>query len=161
MNKDELEKCLDLGWSLRKIAREKQLSQTTIIYWAKKHNVSKPIIQKCNYCKTEDESHFKSNGSTSVCKKCSAKKFQKRWDRLKQESLELLGNKCMKCGYNKCKAALEFHHRDPKIKKGGWPQMKLMSKENRIKEIHKCDLLCANCHREEHAKIRKEKLQLS
>ncbi len=36
----------------------------------------------------------------------------KRRRELRQKAVELLGGKCSMCGYNKCEAALEFHHLD-------------------------------------------------
>lgn len=54
------------------------------------------------------------------------------------------------CGYSKCMAALEFHHRDSSKKSfsissynGGWTDLL-------ISELDGCDLLCSNCHREIH-----------
>jgi excinuclease UvrABC ATPase subunit len=63
-----------------------------------------------------------------------------------------LERKCVKCGYDKCVAALEFHHRDPATKKFTIAQAVSMGySKNRIQqEIAKCDVLCANCHREHH-----------
>ena len=70
-------------------------------------------------------------------------------ERNKQKAVEYLGGKCQECGYDKCIACLEFHHRDPKAKEyeitnilhsKGWPTIQA--------ELDKCDLLCANCHRE-------------
>ncbi len=57
---------------------------------------------------------------------------------------------CQKCGYKKCTAALEFHHRDPSMKK--FAVMKGFNKDIDIikQEIRKCDILCSNCHNEEH-----------
>ena len=71
--------------------------------------------------------------------------------KIKQWSLEYKGTKCSKCGYNKCTAALDFHHINMEEKefslsdrelKFDWPAIK--------KELDKCIVLCANCHREEH-----------
>lgn len=64
---------------------------------------------------------------------------------------EHFGGRCIRCGYDRCFQALEFHHRDPSTKdktiklSGGSVSMKRM-----IDEAEKCDLLCANCHREVH-----------
>ena len=57
---------------------------------------------------------------------------------------------CVKCGESRF-YVLDFHHRDRNEKinditsliKGG-------SQETLLAEIDKCDLLCANCHREFH-----------
>jgi hypothetical protein len=60
------------------------------------------------------------------------------------------GGKCQKCGYDKCIGALDFHHLDPSIKEYGWTQMRKLSIPNMIKELDKCILVCATCHREIH-----------
>ncbi len=56
----------------------------------------------------------------------------------------------MSCGYNKCLSALEFHHIDPLKKDFNISQFRTTSFESIKKELDKCDLLCANCHREIH-----------
>lgn len=72
----------------------------------------------------------------------------------KQKMCDVLGGKCQVCGYDRCLGALEFHHKDPKTREfaptdkiyahpGYWPKV--------LKELEKCALLCANCHREVHA----------
>ena len=63
----------------------------------------------------------------------------------------MLGGKCSKCGYNKCLEALDFHH-DKGNKEGMISKLtKDFSKQKSLKEVKKCILLCANCHRELHA----------
>lgn len=60
----------------------------------------------------------------------------------------------MVCGFSKCVQALDFHHREPKTKEFGLSIRGLTRSWDKIKlELDKCDLLCANCHRELHAKI--------
>ena len=61
------------------------------------------------------------------------------------------GGKCVKCGYNKCIAALEFHHCNPAEKDFTIANVKSYSfNETIIKELDKCILVCSNCHREIH-----------
>lgn len=57
-----------------------------------------------------------------------------------------LSKGCLLCGYNANALALDFHHRDGEKKECnvgrmdvGWDKM--------LKEIEKCDIVCANCHR--------------
>jgi len=60
---------------------------------------------------------------------------------------------CSICGYNKCVSALDFHHNgDKEFTIGIFSRSLKKIKE----EIEKCDVLCANCHRELHEKLRKE-----
>ena len=58
---------------------------------------------------------------------------------------------CAKCGYNKHPAALDFSHRNPKEKQFNISAGRFYSMEKLTKEIEKCDILCANCHREKTA----------
>ena len=77
---------------------------------------------------------------------------------IKQWALDYKGHQCHGCGYNKCDTALEFHHIDPSKKdfiisdtnlKLDWEIIK--------KELDKCELVCANCHREIHEEEKNEK----
>lgn len=77
---------------------------------------------------------------------------QKRGIDRKKEFIDLLGSKCVKCGYDKCQRALTFHHRDSSQKSFG---LDIRSMSNRkyevlLEEVNKCDLLCFNCHMELH-----------
>lgn len=56
------------------------------------------------------------------------------------------------CGYNKNWAVLEFHHKNPedKVMQLSLERLGHVSEDKVLNEILKCDLLCANCHREFH-----------
>jgi predicted HNH restriction endonuclease len=78
----------------------------------------------------------------------------KRRKKIRMTAVEYKGGKCEVCGYDRCIEALEFHHRDPSQKDfsvsadgctRSWARVK--------KELDKCVMLCANCHREVHAKL--------
>lgn len=74
--------------------------------------------------------------------------------RIKDLLVEYKGSKCQICGYNKCLSALEFHHLDPNEKDFNISSnMKYANLEKLKKEVDKCILVCANCHREIHARI--------
>jgi predicted HNH restriction endonuclease len=82
------------------------------------------------------------------------KAVAKRRKTLRDKAISQKGGKCLICGYAKFHGALEFHHIDP-LKKDfslsadgstrAWARIE--------KEIQKCVLVCANCHREIHAGI--------
>ena len=67
--------------------------------------------------------------------------------------------RCTHCGYNEKAVALDFHHKNREDKiinvsshwKTSWKQYQKMKKE-----MEKCIVLCANCHRIEEKKIRDE-----
>lgn len=62
---------------------------------------------------------------------------------------EQRGGKCIRCGYNKCLKALEFHHLDPSQKDFTISNDHFKLKEA-VEESKKCILLCSNCHKEFH-----------
>jgi len=123
-----------------------------------------------SYKNKEDENRNKREYYSKNKDLISAKKKEK-WDKLPDEEKTLLllkmrdrsaarhqalisartdikKNGCAICGYNKNAAALDFHHLDPNEKelKIGNPH----AVERLLKEIEKCIVLCANCHREIH-----------
>lgn len=79
----------------------------------------------------------------------------------KYELVESKGGKCEICGYDKNYAAFDFHHINPK-EKSFKLDSRVISNTNIIKlkkEVEKCMLLCANCHREIHyGELDKEKV---
>jgi hypothetical protein len=85
---------------------------------------------------------------SGYCKKCHNKIVWKRQKEKKAKAVEYKGGKCYICGYSKYSGALDFHHIDPKTKSLGI--VKLINNTWSLiqKEIDKCVLLCANCHRE-------------
>lgn len=65
--------------------------------------------------------------------------------------IEYKGGKCCICDYNTYHGALEFHHVDSKTKiKAISEYSYLTDLDEIIKEVDKCLLVCANCHREIH-----------
>lgn len=92
----------------------------------------------------------------------SGKKVYRIWSvsearrRTKAKAVEYKGGKCEVCGYSKSQAAMDFHHVDPTQKdlaigSGNPRQWEVI----RV-ELDKCRLLCSNCHREEHDRLRQE-----
>jgi hypothetical protein len=83
------------------------------------------------------------------CKKCRVYYVDRRRKELKKKLVEHFGGECMKCGYDRCLAALDFHHLDPQTKKFGIGYKGYTrSFKSALEEAKKCVLICANCHRE-------------
>lgn len=75
----------------------------------------------------------------------------KRRKKLKEMAIEYGGGKCQVCGYDRCKRALSFHHKEPSQKDFGLSSRGLTRSWEKTKtEIDKCILVCANCHMEIH-----------
>lgn len=105
----------------------------------------------CNTCGEKDPSAFYGK-MKSMCGKCHAKDIGKRLAAAREAAVKYKGGKCERCGYDKYIGALEFHHLDPTQKD---PTGLRAYKLSRLfAEVDKCMLLCANCHREEHARLR-------
>ncbi len=107
-------------------------------------------------CKIHGETEFgqRKDRSKGRCKKCQVEAVRKRRNTVKLKAIDYKGGCCERCGYNKCVGALEFHHTDPKkkdfsISKKGYSQ----SWSKVQKELDKCRLVCANCHREIHEEL--------
>jgi hypothetical protein len=93
------------------------------------------------------------------CKACFTTSIRVIQVRKQQEIRGLFGNKCERCGYDKCAAALEFHHlRDKEQDLSRMIRSGAISKI--LKEVEKCILICANCHRELHAGVSKRSTEL-
>ena len=70
----------------------------------------------------------------------------------KVEFVAAAGGKCIRCGYDRNRAALAWHHIDPAQKSFSLDLRALSNRSRQAieAEMAKCILLCANCHAEEH-----------
>lgn len=105
---------------------------------------------KCNKTKPVSE-FYKNNNSPGYryyCKQCDNALIYERQVERKKKFVEYKGGKCIRCGYNRYIGALDFHHRDPNEKE--FEINTNYTLERMMIELDKCDLICANCHREEH-----------
>ena len=106
-------------------------------------------------CGTVGKENFYSS-SKYYCKPCWNKNtyqrsIQKFTDYLQQHRG---GIQCERCGYDKGFWGLAFHHRDPTVKEFSIDKNRGKNKEELYAELDKCDVLCHNCHAEEHYRMR-------
>lgn len=92
----------------------------------------------------------RANKVHSYCKECFNDYCMDRWKEKKIKAVVYKGGKCFYCNYDECIFALEFHHIDPNTKEFDWKKLRLQTEKNINKELDKCILLCANCHRKLH-----------
>lgn len=167
MKKEELIELIKKNLSQREISKKLNVSQTNLRYWLNKFEL-KTNIKKFNECddkkrcpkckenKRLDEFYNRRNkeGNSVYCRKCSNEESRERARRFKVKCVEYKGGKCVECGYNKYLGALDFHHLDPSKKDFRLAAVKSHAFNDMIKkELDKCILVCANCHREIHGSL--------
>ena len=86
----------------------------------------------------------------AYCKPCLLPAQKRRWNRRKVQVVRELGGRCADCGGTFHPACYDFHHRDPREKAFNWTKLRLLRWSAVRRELDKCDLLCANCHRLRH-----------
>jgi hypothetical protein len=74
---------------------------------------------------------------------------------VKRRLVEYCGNKCAHCGNSYPDCVYDFHHIDPSSKEIGH-NLRHRSYEKALIEVQKCLMLCSNCHRIEHYRLKGE-----
>lgn len=130
---------------------------------------------KCTICKQEkDESEFynrkdtktKKTGQCKVCINIRNADWEKRNPHYQRDYcnkrrninklniIEQLGGKCAHCGLIDSHVVYDLHHIDPESKEYSLGTILDHSQRKIQYELDKCILLCANCHRKEHERLR-------
>lgn len=117
-------------------------------------------MRTCSRCKkskptTEFYTDNSKSGFRYICKLCDKARILAIQLAKKAEWVAYKGGRCERCGYNRYVGALDFHHRDPATKSFSLSASKMTRRSLEVirAELDKCDLLCANCHREEHGLV--------
>lgn len=98
--------------------------------------------------------HVRESRGYYRCHACRQESVVRRRRKVKETLVSEAGGRCQLCGYDRCLAALEFHHLDPSAKKFGVAQDGFGRGIERLRaEARKCILLCATCHAEVEAGI--------
>lgn len=110
-----------------------------------KSNQSKDGLQPiCRNCKKSHDRGRQLNGSKSEQKRIKTIHNTVWVHKIKSE------NGCKYCR-ERDYIVLDFHHRNPKEKKSCVSSILDRDRNTIQKEIDKCDIVCANCHRRIHA----------
>lgn len=123
-------------------------------------------VRTCTQCReTLAESEFMPKGRAqrlrSECRRCfraaraRGKKdgFYRSRRKWKSEAIAAAGGECVDCGLRtEFEAVYDFHHTGKK-RSGGLTTTR--SRGSFMREVMKCVLLCANCHRIRHEKERR------
>lgn len=159
MDKNTLIELINKNLSTYKIAKKLKCSQTNIRHWLRKYKLRTDISNniKCTICNKQLQGNQLKFCSTN----CKNKAYYNNTNTYKRQSeialerkqtlVDLRGGGCEKCGYNKCLAALDFHHYKG-IKTFPLDSRRLSNSSMKriLEEFKYCKVLCSNCHREEH-----------
>jgi transposase len=164
-SKEEMERLLQLGFSLREIAGQVGRSLGTVRYWLRRYELKVPPhrhdgpVDRAREtelnCRRHGRTDFVLEGRGSYrCKQCRVERVSRRRRNVKRILVEEAGGECLICGYDRCQQVLQFHHLDPSEKEfdlGRSGVCRSLAKARA--EARKCVLLCANCHAEVEAGI--------
>src|SRR5215212_11413020 len=89
------------------------------------------------------------------CRRCSGEAVLKRKQWVRRLLILEAGDRCQSCAYNRLHANLHFHHLDPSQKEFGLTSGNGKSLARFREEALKCVLVCANCHGEIEAGLRR------
>jgi hypothetical protein len=146
IDRSTLLRLLEDGASTRLIALKLDCSETTVLHYI--HKFALPLPFRAPRASSKRLSPEQK--AAEMVRRVSAHR-----KRLKARSIEYKGGRCQLCGYNKCNAALEFHHLKKDEKSFGLSRKGITrSWESIRRELDKCVLICANCHREVEAGVR-------
>jgi transposase len=165
IDRERLEALVRAGMTIAEITGELHLSAATVRYWLKRHGLrtqgghriavtrdgrNAGLLSIPRICVHHGETEFALEARGYYrCKRCRSDGITQHRRRLKALLVEEMGGRCRLCGYDRCVAALEFHHRDPVEKRLGISAGGLtLSREAVRAEVGKCILLCSNCHAE-------------
>lgn len=163
-SRDELERLLAAGLSLREIAHRLDRSLATVRHWMGRYELQANPRRRRGHdgdyeatllCRHHGQTRFVLEGRGYYrCKRCRIERVGRRRRIIKSKLVAEAGGRCVICGYDRCQRALEFHHLDPSTKEfnlGFTGATRSLAKARA--EARKCILLCSNCHAEVEAGV--------
>jgi AcrR family transcriptional regulator len=161
MTRDQLQQFVARGMSVREIAEEAGLAQSTVRHHLRRHGlrtaraVAATLRREEDVCPTHGAATFalRPDGYRR-CTRCRSEAVIRRRRKVKEILVAEAGGACRLCGYATYVGALQFHHRDPELKRFALSRAGIsMSLAAARAEVAKCILVCANCHAEVEAGI--------
>jgi DNA-binding CsgD family transcriptional regulator len=160
LKREELERLVNAGLTLREIADQLDRSVSTVRHWMGRHELKtaghrrrRPTGDPSRAemaCRRHGHTTFVREGRGYYrCGQCRIEAVSKRRQIVKRKLVEEAGGKCSVCEYARCQQALQFHHLDPSTKEFHLGDKGISRSLARSRaEARKCILLCANCHAE-------------
>ncbi len=166
--REELRVLVEQGATIAQIAEVVGRSKGTVRHWLIRYGLKtragsgrRPteqtkaakqagLITVTMRCRHHGETEF---GLTSRghyrCKRCRSAAVARQRRKVKAILVDEAGGRCRICGYRRNMRALHFHHLDPSKKRHEINAKGVAIALDRLRlEVHKCVLLCSNCHAE-------------
>jgi transposase-like protein len=169
LDRADLARLVDENLTVAEIARRMDRSPTTVRYWLRFHGLSTTRaarlraggVQGAARARTEMRScarhgrtEYVLRGAGYRCRRCASEAVTAYRRSVKRRLVEEAGGACRLCGYDRCIAALEFHHVDPATKRFSLSLKGVARAFATVREeAAKCVLLCSNCHAEVEAGV--------
>lgn len=150
--------------TVRQIAAELDRSPTTVRHWLREHGLKtlpthhREVVRGAKErgdhevileCAVHGVVRHVRRDTGYRCALCRSADVTARRRRVKRILLNEAGGACVLCGYDRCVAALHFHHLDPEAKRFGVGARGVARSLAAARaEARKCVVLCANCHAE-------------
>lgn len=161
LGEQELKQLVERGMSSAQIAEAVGRSKTTVRHWLREYGLRTQWAERRRASAANDRELVLTcpqHGVTKFlrrseggfrCARCRADAVARRRRKVKRILVTDSGGACVVCGYDRCIAALEFHHLVPANKRFSLSHRGVArSLEKARAEASKCVLLCANCHAE-------------
>lgn len=165
ISEDDLRILVAGGATLREMAVALDRSVATIRHWLKKYALTAEGSRRRSLsrearltgekyptldCEHHGLTRFVLEGRGYFrCMICRKERVSEWRRRVKRRLVDEAGGACVICGYDRCVAALEFHHLDPTTKSFALSRQGVTRSFAEARaEARKCVLLCSNCHAE-------------
>jgi transposase len=164
ISRERLAELVSEGHSFAGIARILGVSATTVRHWAKKYELETRRTERTRVGRESRaeglaivEMHCSQHGFTAFwlegrgayrCMRCRVEAVARRRRTVRDTLIAEAGGRCAICSYDRCPAALHFHHLDPATKRFTIRSGRTPSLSRLREEAEKCILLCSNCHAE-------------
>lgn len=166
-DRERLEGLAEQGATLKEMGEALERSTSTVRYWLRRWEIARPDRSRRvdpaeapksvkRQCARHGSTPFHLEGRGYYrCSRCRKEQVSSWRRRVKATLVREAGGRCRLCGYERCQAALEFHHVDRADKSFALSHEGVTRSLERARiEARKCVLLCANCHAEVEAGYR-------
>ena len=147
-----INKCVICGKEFEAVRSTKKYCSNECMNAARrKRNGQKDVIKEkvCPICGKSFSPKTSMANQRTCCYDCMPDGVQLTRGAFLAKIKQQRGGKCIRCGYNKCLKALEFHHLDP-LQKDFTISNDHFKLQDAVEESKKCILICSNCHKELH-----------